>query len=295
MPYCGGGPAGLTAALYLARFRRNAVVFHNGDSRASWIPRTHNCPGFEEGISGTEFLARLTQQALKYGATINQARVDRLIRRSDGTFQAIVENKALAARTVLMATGIVDKLPPLPNIRQAIERGAVRLCPVCDAFEVRDRKIAILAPANEGVKHALFMRTYTRDLTLIAIPDSKRLSKVDSARLEGAAIALIEAHPSQIAVVENRVVVSSSGETIHHFDVLYPVLGCKVRTELVEPLEAPRNEIGELLVDEFQQTEIPGLYAAGDVVNGLNQISTATGQATIAATHIHNVLTANFA
>ena len=290
----GAGPAALTAAIYLARFRRKVTVIDGGDSRATWIPRTRNYPGFPRGISGADLIDNLRLQAVQFGANIGRGKVVQLRRLSDGTFKADLEDTTtISARTVLLATGIVDKLPDILNIREAVARGAVRLCPVCDAFEVRDRRIAILASSEQGVEHALFLRTYTADVTLL-MNSFGSLNSQHRARLEQAGVFIVEEAPNDIAVAGSRVVISMVGGVVHSLDVLYPELGCSVRTELVDPMGVRRNEIGELIVDRFQRTSVGGLYAAGDVVNGLNQISVATGQAAIAATHIHSLLQTNF-
>src|SRR5579862_7338931 len=106
----GGGPAGLTAAIYLGRFRRRCVVLEDGHSRARWIPRSHNIPGFAAGIGGPELLDALKTQALKYGAQIRHARVSSL-NAEDGCFSLQLAAESLYARHVILATGVRDHLP----------------------------------------------------------------------------------------------------------------------------------------------------------------------------------------
>src|SRR5690349_9990093 len=125
----GGGPAGLTAATYLARFRRNALLVDDGQSRARLIPETHNYPGFL-GISGVKLLAHLREQAEKHGAKLQDGRVEAL-RKTGGAFVARVGGRDLRAQRVLIATGIVDESPDLPGLKDAIYRGALRFCPIC--------------------------------------------------------------------------------------------------------------------------------------------------------------------
>jgi len=133
----GGGPAGLTAAIYLGRFQRNVALFDGGASRAAFIPSTHNCPGFPEGISGNERLIRLGTQASRYGARIISGIIERLEKTDDG-FIAHGAGGVIASRTVLLATGIVDVVPRMAHLREAIADGCVRLCPICDAYVRRD-------------------------------------------------------------------------------------------------------------------------------------------------------------
>ena len=138
----GGGPAGLSAAIYLARFRRRFRVIDGGLSRAATIPLSHNHPGFPDGIGGPALLARMRRQAEVYGARIDSGLVEGLERRrGDDTFVAAVGNdgEVVRARTVLLATGVMDIEPDLPDVLGAVRRGLVRHCPICDAYEVIDR------------------------------------------------------------------------------------------------------------------------------------------------------------
>ena len=105
----GGGPAGLTAAIYLARYRRQALVVDAGESRAALIPESHNYPGFQ-GIAGPALLERLRAQARRYGAELRRGTVSALARDGD-VFTAVADGERLRARTVILATGLVDKKP----------------------------------------------------------------------------------------------------------------------------------------------------------------------------------------
>ncbi|MGH8171949.1 MAG: NAD(P)/FAD-dependent oxidoreductase, partial [Rhodanobacteraceae bacterium] len=123
----GAGPAGLTAAIYLARYRRKVLVFDGGKSRARWIPESHNCPGFPGGVSGPELLGKLRAQLEQYEAqTISQCVVS-IARAASGFTIVDAAGTAYGARTVLIATGIVDVLPRSAHIEAAIENGIVRL------------------------------------------------------------------------------------------------------------------------------------------------------------------------
>ena len=111
----GAGPAGLTAATYLARFRRRTLVIDAGQPRACWIPLSHNTPGFPAGVSGPDILARMREQAEEYGAVIAPGRVEALARDGQG-FIAEIDGRSLRARAVLLATGVVDHHPDLPGV-----------------------------------------------------------------------------------------------------------------------------------------------------------------------------------
>lgn len=135
----GAGPAGLTAAIYLARFKRRLLVVHDGASRAGWIPLSHNHPGFPGGVSGEELLARMTAQAESFGARLRPARVEQLSLEGDG-FAVTIDGEVVRARCVLLATGIVDNVPSIPGVEEAVRTGLMRICPICDGFEARTRR-----------------------------------------------------------------------------------------------------------------------------------------------------------
>lgn len=289
----GGGPAGLTAAIYLARFLRRVCVADDGNSRALLIPESHNYPGFM-GIAGPELLQRLRDQAAEYRAEFVRARVDQLAREADGTFTARAGEETIRARRVLLATGIVDEKPAVEGLREIVYHGAIRFCPICDGYEVIDKRIGVLGKVNTALNKARFLRTYSASVMLLATDDPQSVPAETCAALDEAGILL---PPQRVVAVERdgeRIAAVLQGGERHRLDVLYPSLGCSVRSELATSLGARCNDLGNLYIDEHRQTSVPGLYAAGDVVTDLHQISVATGHAAIAATAIHNSLERNF-
>lgn len=283
----GGGPAGLTAALYLARFRRRVLVIDAGKSRAASIPRSHNHPGFADGISGDVLLRTLRTQAEEYGAKIVVGKVLSLERTADGFAADTTIGPVLAAR-VVMATGITDKCPDIELLDRAAAKEMVRYCPVCDGFEAIDKKIAVYGPWEEAAGKARFLRVYSSDVTLVpTLPaDTDRKNEEGDFKLatSPAAKILTAADGIDVALADGRAM---------RFDVVYPAMGCHVHSDLAIKLGAKSNEVGCLIVDNKQQTSVPGLYAAGDVVSDLHQLVVAEAHAAIAATAIHNSLTLN--
>lgn len=288
----GAGPAGLTAAIYLARFRRRIIVIDSGQSRAALIPITHNYPGFPGGISGADLLERLREQALRFGVDVQRGTVDALSRQHEG-FVADMDGQPITARTVILATGVADKRPDMTDIRAATLGGCLRWCPICDGYEVTDQNVAVLSTAENGPAHALFLRTFTPRLTLFIPPGNGALTPEQRRSIEQAGIRVVEERIAKIGMAEVRgVAIRLRGGDELVFDALYPMLGSDARDQLGTRLGA-RCSDGELLVDHHQQTSVPGLYAAGDVVKALNQMSVGTAHAAIAATAIHNVLAEN--
>jgi thioredoxin reductase (NADPH) len=288
----GGGPAGLTAAIYLARFHLKLKVIDAGNSRARWITCTRNHAGFPDGISGEDLLERMRTQARQYGAAIESERVTRLDK-VEGGFCANGGAGEVSARTVLLATGTENRRPPMDEELhdEALKRGLIRYCPICDGYEVTDRKLGVIGSGAAGVAEALFLRGYSADITLIAPDKALDLAAADRKRLEACGILMVDGPCHAVAALKDAIVVETP-HGHHTFDSLYPALGSDVRTELAGQIGVALNDTGCILVDAHQRTNVPGIYAAGDVVIGLDQISHAMGEGGVAATTIRNDLAA---
>ena len=285
----GGGPAGLTAAIYLTRFHLSLKVVDSGESRAAWIPSSHNHAGYPEGINGRELLQLMRTQAQKYGASIATARVTRLDP-VEGGFRAEWGEGSVTARTVLLATGVRNRRPPmdLELHDEALSRGLIRYCPICDGYEVTDKKVGVIGDGTHGVAEAVFIRSYTADVTLIAPHDAHDLSGEDQARLQEYGIKTVDGPCHAVAAHDNCIVVDTA-DGHHTFDSIYPALGSDIRNELALQLGCALKD-DNIQVDSHQRTSVTGVYAAGDVVLGLDQISHAMGEGGVAATTIRNDL-----
>jgi len=283
----GAGPAGLTAATYLARFRRRVLVADGGSPRACWIPVSHNMPGFPHGITGDAILRRMTEQAQEYGAAVEPGAVGGLTRDGEG-FVARLNGREVRTRAVLLATGVVDHHPDLPGVERAIERALVRICPICDGYEAADKAVAVIGRDDTGVREAAFLRTYSDRVTLIHVGPAGDLTA--NGELDRLGIELIRAPIDNVRLEGDRVTALSWGGTSRAFDLVYSALGTSPNAQLARAAGAAVGDDGRLVVDAHQRTSVAGLYAAGDVVRGLNQIAVATAEAAIGATAIHNDL-----
>ncbi|MBN9563496.1 MAG: NAD(P)/FAD-dependent oxidoreductase [Alphaproteobacteria bacterium] len=287
----GGGPAGLTAAIYLARFRRRFQVVDSGASRADLIPTSHNHAGFPDGIHGADLVERMRAQARQYGAPILAGTVIGLERRVDGVFEAWTREDRFTAHTVLLATGVVDREPDLPNLSDAIRCGLMRHCGICDGYEVIGHKVGVIGRGKSGLHEALFLRTYTSDITLLSLGQQLDLSAQELRTAHTAGITLIEEPVVAIAVEGDRIGSMTTRQGVcHTFDTLYSAMGSTARSDLVRGLGTILDENGCVATDEHQRSSTDDLLAAGDVVRSLDQISVAMGEAAIAATAIHNRL-----
>lgn len=282
----GGGPAGLMAAIYLARFHRNVCVVDAGESRAALIPRSHNVPGFVHGLSGDELIARMSAQLDELPVTRVEAEVTALQRHEHG-FQASWNGAAHGAATVILACGIVDAQPPCEEWRGAVADGLLRYCPVCDAFEARDRRIGVVGPLQRAAGKALFLRGYARDVTLLATRWDG--DEAATSELAEAGVQVVAAPDLRLRRSDDSLEAVFAGGPAR-FDVVYPAMGAEVRSQLAMSLGAKHTREGYLEVDDHQRTSVEGLYGIGDVVTDLHQISVAFGHAAVAACAIHRGL-----
>ncbi len=278
----GGGPAGLTAAMYLRRFHRSCLVLDSGESRARWIPESNNCPGFPGGIPGVELLRRLHRQAADADVPIERARVDRIARHGQG-FRVQAGGRSWDARMVMIATGLRDRLPG-DWAEEAIACGALRLCPICDAFEASDRRIGVFGRGADLGSHARFLRTFSGEVSALPRDGGDGGEEGAAARADG--VRWLGGGELEFDGKRCRY---RSGDDVEEFDTVYSFLGFDTSVP-VDGRDVERTGGGEIVVDRHQQTAVPGLYAIGDIVGGLNQISVAVGQAAAAATHAHGRL-----
>lgn len=286
----GGGPAGLTAAIYLSRFHLSIMVVDGGKSRAAWIPTSHNHAGYPEGINGEELLRRMREQAQLYGTKIESGQVTKIARGDD---EWVVEwgSGPIAARTILLATGVTNRRPPMDVALHddAMARGLIRYCPICDGYEVTDKKVAVIGSGEKGAAETRFLRSYTADLTLVSPDLPHDLEKEERAELAELGVVLIDGPIEKIEPGDDSIALVTAGGR-HEFDSVYPALGSDTHTQLAEMVGASLAGDACVKVDSHQRTGVPGIYAAGDVVLGLDQISHAMGEGGVAATTIRNDL-----
>ncbi len=286
----GGGPAGLTAAIYLSRFHLDIALYDSGESRAALIPCTHNHAGFPGGISGKDLLARMRQQAASFGVRSHDSKVT-AVEPVDDHFVVRTGETTVEACTVLLATGVVNNRPRIEAALhdEALQRGLLRYCPICDGYEVTDKRVGVIGTGTHGMREALFLRGYTGDVTLIAPDAEHMLDDACADALDAAGVTRVDGPCGHYAIEGDQLAFDTAHGRLR-FDSVYPALGSQIRSELALGAGARGTDDGCIVTDEHQRTTIPGLYAAGDVVKGLDQISHAMGQAGVAATTIRNEL-----
>lgn len=278
------------SAVYLKRFKRDVLLLNGGKPRALWIPKTRNLLGFPEGISGQDLINRLNRHVTKLG--IERCHGDAVVRRHHSGFRVRAGATAFTARKVILATGICDVQPKLANLNRLRAQGLLRYCPVCDAYDYRNEIIGVIAEKDSGIEKALWIRRFTNKL-LVFIPDELKLSARRKRELHAAKVRVYRGTVS--AIEPTRL---PSGVWVHRAHgapvfcrIVYPMLGTHVRDSAFSGMkDLKRSTEGYIFTTTEQRTSIPGLFAVGDCVNLLAQISVAAGQAAVAATTIHNDL-----
>lgn len=278
----GAGPAGLTAALYLYRFLRKVTLVDHGQSRALAIEKTRNYPGHPQGISGPGLLRLMREQLVDGQVEFVHAEVNALRRQSQGGFAAEWGSHTRLFSTVLLATGVVDLVPTLPGIDEVQQNGLLRQCPVCDGYEHRAQRIVVLGDGLHAEREAAFIAHYSPHVTQIGLA-------MPSGSISGSRKTASVAVGVEVSAAGGVRVRTSDGRQLD-FDVAYSAMSVEPRSQLGRALGAEVDATGSLVADSHGATAVHGLYAAGDVVPGLDQLVVAAAQGARAATAIHNML-----
>lgn len=287
----GGGPGGLTAALYLARFRRRVLVADAGSSRAGLIPRTRNHPAFPDGITGPDLLDRLRMQVDRFAPGARVEGVVRDLEPHDGAFRGWVSEASLTVRNIVFATGVEDVQPQMPNPFEAVRQGVVRHCAICDGYEMIDKPVAVVGADDKALAVALFLGTYTDRVVVCSFaPPQWSERAMEKAKQFG--VRLIREPLLEIVADGDHSRLRYARGPDEIVAGVYPALGVVPRSDLALRLGAALHEDGRIITDEHQLTSTPNCYAVGDVVTGLNQLGVAMAQGEIAAVAIHNALRA---
>ena len=285
----GGGPAGMTAAIYLARFRRRLVLIDANESRAALIPRSHNHPGYPDGIHGESLLQRMREQMRQLDVKVVAGEASAIVPLPAGGFEVTADGRWRASH-VILATGVLDRVAPVPDALARVRQGLVRQCPVCDAYELTGQPVAVIGGGDCAAGEALFLRHYTADITILTLGGRLDVAAAVRRKLEQAGVVIVEGDVAEWDFGGGSVTVRPRGHAPLRFAAVYSALGIEPRTSLARSLGVELSADGRLVTDAHQETSRAGIYGAGDVVTGLNQIAVAMAQGEIAATRIHSAL-----
>jgi thioredoxin reductase (NADPH) len=287
----GGGPAGMSAALYLARYNRDVIVFDTARGRSTHHQTNHNYLGFPDGVPIQRFRELGREQLARYSEVrLLPHRVHRLSaagdRFNDGAgFVAHTDHGRYAARVVILATGVLDHYPRFEGWESCV---GVSLfwCITCDGYENRGRNILVVGHTDSAAAEALQLHSLTGRITLLTNSDHNRISDRLRRRLAAAGIPMIEDRIGSVQCADGgriRVVITADGLELPA-DAVFSLQGATPETGLAEQLGVRLAPNGWIAVDTEQKTSVPGVFAAGDVTAlHSHQVTTAVHEGAQAA------------
>ncbi|MFB6301865.1 MAG: NAD(P)/FAD-dependent oxidoreductase, partial [Haloferacaceae archaeon] len=260
----GGGPAGLTAALYTTRLGHETALVDRGGGRAAMMVDTHNVIGVTEDVSGNEFLATGKEQVEAYGGDVHRDLITAAERRDDGRFRLEGSDAAYLADRVVLATGFTDERadPPLPRTGRGLH-----YCLHCDAYMFVDESVYVMGHGDSAAYVAMIMLNFTDEVDLLTRGHEPEWSDETAE--------LLDAHP--VDVVEADVTGVRNGEdgwlealefkdgTVREYRGGFAMYGSDYNTDLAEQLGCDLNDDGTIAVDDHGRTSVDGVHAVGDV------------------------------
>ncbi|MCA1692970.1 MAG: NAD(P)/FAD-dependent oxidoreductase [Actinobacteria bacterium] len=283
----GGGPAGLSAATWLARHRRRVVLLDAGERRNRWVEQTHGYLGLDP-VDPRTLLARATEAYCRYPtAELVEGRAPSIEGVPDGGFRVRVDDGGAAGRSLLvrrlvLATGVEDEFPDVDGFFD--HYGAdVFHCPSCDGYEARDREVVAFGWSEKVAAFALGLLDWAAGVTVVTDGTAFEGDAECRAALERHGVALLEDDAEALLGVRGALegVRLRGGSTIP-CQLAFFSIEHRPRNELAIQLGCDLTSDGCLVVDEHGQTTVPGVYAAGDVIPGLQLVQVAAAQGAVA-------------
>jgi thioredoxin reductase len=281
----GGGAAGLSAALVLARSRRRVLVVDSGTPRNAPAAHMH---GFlsRDGMPPADLLAAGRHEVRSYGATITPAAAKELVRCDQVGFQVLLEDgERVSARRLLVATGLRDELPDVPGLGQRWARDVLH-CPYCHGWEVRDQPLGVIWNGPETARYAQIVRQWAADVVLFVPPDT--LTPTQRGQLVARAIGVVEGPISRLVVEDDRLsgVELADGRVVPRAALFVPPRFVP-NSGLLTGLDCEVDEHGWVVTGANGATGVPGVWVAGNVTNPRAQVITAAGEGSAAAIAIN--------
>ena len=286
----GAGPAGLSAAVYMGRFKRRTLVLDCGDGRWAYGQINHNYLGFPGGVRATRLHELGQAQAERFGVVFRNDEVTKVQQDGRG-FRLRAGGRVQRARTVIWAAGVRDHWPDFERAEKLVGR-QLFWCIVCDGWRTRDQRLLILGDSDRAVGTTLQFLTYTRKVTLLIDRSRGHLSSRARAKLIQGGIRHLEGRVRQVVVSKDciRHVVLDNGRRLEA-DIVFSLYGSTPRTELLRalPLKLARN--GHVRIDDKNRTSLAGFFAAGDCDNKhSHQVVSAAAEGAMAAQAANHVL-----
>ncbi len=285
----GGGPAGLSAALYAARLGQDVAMFDRGGGRAAMMMDTHNVIGVTEDVSGNEFLGTAHEQIQEYGADLHRSYITDAARIDDGgdpEFVVSTGDDEYRTDRLLLATGFSDGRPdpPLPRTGRGLH-----WCLHCDAYMFVDESVFVMGTDESAAHVAMILLNFTEDVDLLTRGDEPEWSDETAQQLEAHPVDIIH---DELAGMEKRddgwlQAYEFEDGTTREYRGGFPMYGSNYNTDLAEQLGCDLNDDGQIVVDDHGRTSEDGVFSVGDVTPGHNQIPVAMGQGAKAGIALH--------
>ena len=278
----GGGAAGLSAALVLGRARRRVAVVDAGSPRNA--PAAH-MQGFlsRDGMPPSDFLAAGRAEIAGYGVALLD---DRVLGIDPGFFIALAGGAVLTARRIVLATGVSDELPNIPGVRERWGRDLLH-CPYCHGWEVRDQPLGVLGSHPGAVQHTHLVRQWSDNVVFFA--HTHDVTETERTQLEARGVHVVDGAVARLVVQEDRLtgVELVDGRMIERAAVFVRPVNVAHAAGVVSSVGCDRDDAGFVTVDATGRTSVPGVWAAGNVVDPRAQVITAAGAGSAAAIAIN--------
>jgi thioredoxin reductase len=283
----GGGPAGLTAALFVARYLHSVVLIDSRDPR-NWEARAINGYLGLHGITPPELRERGRTEAARYGAELVDGCVSTVRQEGEERFvTALEDGRALTSRRLLLAIGIKDVWPKVPGLDRCYGQ-TVHHCPDCDGYEARNKRTAVIASGRSAAGMAFLLTTWTRDLIICTNGKAAGIEPRERAKLDALRIPIIEEPLVRLDSdgPEVRALVLDNGRAIK-CDRVFFAIGHYPADDLGVQLGCKRDDEGLIVVDDKCRTSVRNVFAAGDITPGPHLAIAAAGSGAIAALAVH--------
>ena len=285
----GGGPAGLSAALYTTRLSHDTVVIDRGGGRAAMMLDTHNVIGVPEEISGNEFLQTATDQVKSYGGDVIRDFVEEIERDDEGRFHLRGNNTAVVADRIVLGMGFSDKRPepPLPRTGKGLH-----YCLHCDAYMFIDESVYVMGVGEAAAHVAMIMLNFTDEVDILTRGDEIEWSDETQQLVEGHPVDVIHEDIESLSKGEDGWLESFTFEdgTVREYRGGFAMYGSDYNTGLATALGCELNDDGTVVADDHGRTSVDGVYAVGDITQGHNQVPVAMGKGARAGLAIHKEL-----
>ncbi len=297
----GGGAAGLSASIYLARSNRSVLVIDKGDGRSKGKQLNENYLGFPKGIVASKLSAQGKVQALKFGAEFSDDIIlkatSKNLARGKKLYSLKGKNTTYKSRGLILATGVKDIFPSFPGAEKFIGI-SIFWCIMCDAWKVRDKRVVVVGMDTHSAKTCLRLLNYTKHLSFL-VPSEKGEEEIEPAVIKELKKRKIPLHFGTLQEVRGKhgyvTGIITDGNELIETDYIFSKLGYTIQNEIAVELSAVLEGKGFIKVDKNQRTSLPFLYAAGDVCNDTShQIVTAAHQGAVAASSLDEDLLEDF-